>query len=261
MKKLKAIFFDLDNTLIIEKRSVRDSFRDTIKVLDSTINRNKFIDTILHEARILWYDIPVIDYCLNIGISSWTALWADFDGEDENLKFLKSISSEYRKVTWNNALLSFGIRDISLAIKLSDNFKRIRNTNHHLFSDTINCLKKLKCNYKLGLLTNGAPDIQWKKINGGQLKPYFESIVISGEYGYGKPDIRIYQEMLKQLQCQAKYAIMIGDSLRTDIAGAKKCGINTVWLNRDNKKNNQPDLVPDFEIKSLNELEEIFNTQ
>ena len=255
MNNIKTVLFDLDETLIIEWDSARNSFIETINSLGAGIDENNFIKTIREEARKLWYNLPTIEYCLNIGISSREALWADFDGEDNNLKFLKTQSHEYRYKAWNNALSKFGIHDIRIAEDLSERYKEIRNTKHILFPDTIECLELLKTGYKLGLITNGAPDIQRKKITGGKLVNYFDSIIISGEFGAGKPDVRIFREICRQLNCDNTETIMVGDTIGTDIKGAMQSGLKSVWINRTGVENNSSDVQPDFEIKSFSELD------
>jgi putative hydrolase of the HAD superfamily len=258
MNKIKAILFDLDETLLVEWDSARHSFIETIKRIDSGIDENEFVKAIREEARKLWYVLPTIKYCRRIGISSWEALWADFSGSDSNLKMLSRLAAEYRMKSWKNALVRFGIRNGIVARELSDTYMEIRNARHIVFPDAIECLNNLKPLYKLGLITNGAMDLQWKKINGSHLKPYFHAIVISSEYGFAKPDVRLFRKELSLLQCTAKNSIMVGDSLDTDIKGAKEAGILAVWINRDGKVYNDPVLKPDYEIASLSELQELF---
>ena len=108
--------------------------------------------------------------------------------------------------------------------------------------------------FKLGLLSNGAPDLQREKIDGSGIGKYFSEITISGEVGFGKPHRRIFETILNRLKVQPEEATMIGNSLRSDIEGAQVLGMKTVWLNRDGK---QPDesIVPDMEITSLEEVE------
>ncbi len=255
MESIKTILFDLDDTLIVEQNSAKNTFIETISNLDNAIDKEKFVKTIREEARLLWYKLPTIDYCLKVGISSWEALWADFDGDDENLKLLKTFSSDYRLNAWKNALSKFGISDTNLAENASEKFKQLRNTKHILFSDTVPCLCSLKNKYKLGLITNGAPDIQWKKINGGNLKHYFDSIVISGEYGIGKPDARLFHQAFRELTSNKINTILVGDSIGTDIQGAKQIGLKCIWINRENRINNSKNLQPDFEINSLKEID------
>jgi putative hydrolase of the HAD superfamily len=253
---IDTILFDLDDTLIVEYQSADDSFIETLNLIETQINMNEFIKTIRRQARELWYKLPTIDYCLKVGISSWEALWADFTGENEYLKQLNHLAANYRFETWNKTLLKFNINNPDMAFKLSNEFKRIRNSKHHLYPDTLEVLKILKPCYKLGLITNGAPDLQWKKINGSNLKHYFDCIVISGEYGYGKPDPRLFYAAINGLKAGKSNTIMIGDSLDSDIKGAKDFGLKAIWINRNNDSG---EIKPDYQIDNLLKIKDILN--
>ena len=62
---------------------------------------------------------------------------------------------------------------------------------------------------------------------------------------------------LKQAGCGAAEAVFVGDSPRNDIAGAAACGMTTVWVNRAGRS--YPDGLPrpDYEVRSLDELERV----
>ncbi len=256
---IKCILFDLDDTLLIEWKSAEKSFLETIELVDHIIDKSSFVQIIREEARKLWYSLPTIDYCKKVGISSWEALWADFTGEDKNLKILHSLAKDYRISTWTNALKRYDINPENTAARLSEEFKKIRSAKHILFDESIETLEKLKYRYKLGLITNGAPDLQWKKVIGGKLRPYFDSIIISGEYGYAKPDTRLFRVAIDSLKTEKNTTIMVGDNLNTDINGGKNAGIQTAWVNRDKKEANEN--KPDIEIDNLLQLVEIIDSR
>ena len=86
------------------------------------------------------------------------------------------------------------------------------------------------------------------------LERYFDVIVISGEVGVAKPDAAIFGFALEKLAVSADEAWFIGDSLHTDMAGAKAARLTAVWLNRHGSKRKAGDPEPDLEIASLPEL-------
>jgi len=247
-----TILFDLDDTLIVEWESAEKSFIETLEQSDIQVDKTEFLKVIRKQAKENWYKLPTIDYCLKIGISSREALWADFSGEDFQYVELRKLSGAYRFDTWSQALMMFNINNSKIAERLSSEYKRIRNSKHILFPETIEILQKLKGKFKLGLITNGAPDLQWKKINGGNLKHYFDFIAVSGEQGYAKPDSRFFDIVVNALVSTSERTIMIGDNLRTDIKGGLDYGLKTIWINRSGIKNN--DIKPDYEITNLLEL-------
>lgn len=133
--------------------------------------------------------------------------------------------------------------------KISLEFKRIRSGKHRLFPETKDILKTLKNKYKIGLITNGAPDLQWKKIKGADLEYYFNFIAISGEYGFAKPDSRLFDVAIKGCKSIPGRTTMVGDSLYTDIKGGLDFGIKTVWVNRNN--GSLTTINPDYELTDL----------
>jgi putative hydrolase of the HAD superfamily len=259
MKKLNSILFDLDETLIMEWKSAEQAFFETMGLFDHRINKNDFVKVIRTEAKNLWYALPTIEYSLQVGISSWEALWADFSGKDPNLKSLSRLSKQYRVECWHRALQAFDIPSITLAEELSNQYIKIRSTKHVLFPETLETLRLLQPNYKLGLITNGAPDLQWKKIKGGGLTDYFNCILISGEYGFGKPDERLFRAAVEQLKTVKENVLMVGDSINNDIQGAVSAGLTTVWINRERRIN--PAVLPNFEIDNLLKLAPILGTK
>nr|MDJ0498493.1 HAD-IA family hydrolase [Acidimicrobiia bacterium] len=86
------------------------------------------------------------------------------------------------------------------------------------------------------------------------LEPLFDAIVISGEVGVSKPDAAIFELALVALgQPEKPTALMVGDSLSSDITGANNFGIAACWYNPARKT--RPNGVNiDHEIASLDEL-------
>jgi putative hydrolase of the HAD superfamily len=95
-------------------------------------------------------------------------------------------------------------------------------------NDAEPCLRNLSGLYPLALLTNGTPDLQWEKIETTGISKYFVRTVVSGEFGYGKPDRRIFKFLLIRLKVDVEQVSMVGDNLERDIAGAQSLGIRTV---------------------------------
>lgn len=126
----------------------------------------------------------------------------------------------------------------------------------NFFPDVKKNLKLLKSkNYKLVLLSNTeslfAKKIE-KKLN---LKKYFDFLGYSFEINYLKPDKKAFLFILNKFNMDPKNVVMVGDSLRADIAGAKKVGIHSILINRNNFILDNAPIKPDFVIKSFDELE------
>ena len=257
---ISAIIFDLDDTLLVEVASAEAAFWAACLLVqeEQGIAPDEFHQTVRQNARDLWYASPARQYCVDIGISSWEGLWARFEGYDPNLQILRKWAVTYRHQAWSNALVEFGVRDDALADRLSAKFQAERRMRHVVYSDVEPVLRKLQESYRLALVSNGTPDLQREKLDGSKLEPYFEAVFISGELGIRKPDARIFAAVLERLGVSAEMAVMVGNSLESDIAGALQAGIKAVWMNRDGT---EPDgsIRPDYEISNMNELQYVLN--
>lgn len=118
-------------------------------------------------------------------------------------------------------------------------------------------LDALKGKYQLILLTNGAPSLQNLKLEiTPEIAPYFDHIIISGDFGKGKPDAPIFEHVMEKVGITADDAIMVGDNLNTDILGSSRVGMRNVWINRENNVVNGA-VTPTYEVDSLTALLEL----
>jgi len=84
----------------------------------------------------------------------------------------------------------------------------------------------------LALVTNGISEIQRARIARLDLGRYFDVIAISSELGVAKPASGIFEFALGGLGSRIKdTALMVGDSLSSDILGGRNAGIATCWYN------------------------------
>jgi putative hydrolase of the HAD superfamily len=111
----------------------------------------------------------------------------------------------------------------------------------------------LHARYQVVLLTNGPSDLQRDKIAIVQLEPWIPRIFISGELGFWKPQPAIFRHVLDQLDCPPAAAVMVGDSLSNDIAGAAAVGLRTVWINRHGQPSDAA-IRPDATLTDLRPL-------
>jgi putative hydrolase of the HAD superfamily len=232
---VNAIIFDMDDTLITDNEATRIALLQTALYaqqhyeLDVEALQKAFCANMLR----LWYDAPTYPYCEAIGISAEEGLWGRFVGTDPNLQALHDWAPIYQVEVWNRALAEQGVADRALAEQLAALFHQERRASQALFPETQAMLQELRANYKLGLLTNGAPDLQREKIELCNLAHYFDAIVVSGELGIGKPDPAIFTAILHDLAVSPQTAVMVGDSLRRDILGAARSGLRAIWINRE----------------------------
>jgi len=125
----------------------------------------------------------------------------------------------------------------------------------HFYPEVEKNLVKLKAQgYKLGLLSNTenlhAGDVA-KKL---KLENYFDAICLSFEIGALKPDKKAFAAVLKKLKVKPSEALMVGNSLRSDVGGAQSSGLHNCWLNRSSNHTGFGKAKPEFEILSLNDI-------
>ena len=125
-----------------------------------------------------------------------------------------------------------------------------------LFPDTISTLRKLKNRgIRMALITNGTSKLQRAKITRFDLSEFFEFCLIEEEIGFGKPDVRVYEMALDKIGLKANDVWMVGDNLVWDIETPQKVGIFAIW-NDYKKKGLSPDslILPNRIIHSISEL-------
>jgi putative hydrolase of the HAD superfamily len=252
---IKAIFFDLDDTLLWDQKSIKEAFVATCKIAEERygINANQLEEAVREVARNLYASYETYDFTQMIGINPFEGLWGNFLDDHENLRKMKEIVPGYRKDAWTAGLKEMGIDNPEFGYELAERFPQERRNLPFVYEETFATLDQLIDQYQLLLLTNGSPDLQKTKLAiTPELVPYFDKIVISGDYGSGKPDPGIFEYALSLLSLTKEEVIMVGDNLMTDVLGANRAGIRTVWINRHDKKRNE--VVPTYEIQHLQQL-------
>ncbi|TVY10139.1 HAD family hydrolase [Paenibacillus cremeus] len=259
---IKAVLFDLDDTLLWDERSVKEAFQATCQVAAQQydIDPEKLEDAVRTEARALYESFETFAFTKMIGINPFEGLWANFtEGEQEEFRKLQALAPGYRKESWTRGLKALGIEDAELGAALAEKFPAERRNRPIVYEETFEVLDQLRgAGYKLLLLTNGSPDLQKEKLAGvPQLAPYFDHIVISGEFGVGKPAASIFEHTMKLLEIGPDEGVMIGDKLTTDILGSNTVGMRNMWINRHDLP--RTEIEPVFEIQSLREIQDVIS--
>lgn len=124
--------------------------------------------------------------------------------------------------------------DDDLADELNDALAHVRLSNMHLFADAATTLQALRIRYHVGIITNGAgddhDDSQWSVLRQLGLLDLVDSVWISDEVGFRKPDPRIFEGVLEEVGVDPSEAAHVGDSPAKDVAGANAAGLTSVLL-------------------------------
>jgi len=219
---IKALLFDLDDTLYDEKQFVNSGFN---KVAEFVENKFKIDKDFFYKILIDIFNEGKRGNIFNIALERVNIIY------DENI--IRLMVKIYR--------------EHNLKIKLD---KGIRSL-----------LIKLKGIYSLGIITDGYFEVQKKKVQALKLEELFDSIIYTDKYGreYWKPDVFGYKLALKELDdILPEETVYIGDNPHKDFIGAKEIGITTVRiLCRGREYSNvrlDKDYEADYEIKELQEI-------
>lgn len=126
---------------------------------------------------------------------------------------------------------------------------------HYFLPGAEEALQALCSKYKLYLASNGNTETQKSRIASAGIEKYFEEIFISGVVGVNKPDKGFFDYCFSRIPgFDCKKAMIVGDSLTSDILGGKNAGIATCWINPAHKPPKEG-IIPDYQIQSISELE------
>ena len=109
------------------------------------------------------------------------------------------------------------------------------------------------------IVTNGVAAVQRGRMERSPVRHCIRGMVISEEVGAAKPDPRMIEEALQMVRCGDKScALMLGDSLTSDIAGAVNAGVDSCWFNPHGKENTTA-IRPTYEVRSLEQVDELLD--
>ncbi|HEY4531812.1 MAG TPA: HAD family hydrolase [Kurthia sp.] len=255
---ITTIIFDLDDTLLWDNKSISEAFRltceEATRKSSANLNAVQLEQSVRMAARSLYESYPVYEYTQMIGINPFEGIWGTFDDPTPQFQEMKEIMPSYRKNAWTNGLKLEGVEDEELGAYLAEFFIQARKASPFVYEETFEVLDQLKGDYQLVLLTNGAPSLQNTKLEiTPELVPYFDHIIISGDFGKGKPDASIFEYVLERANITADQGIMVGDNLMTDILGSSRINMKNIWINREDKKPSET-VIPTYEIQNLREI-------
>jgi len=222
---IRAVFFDLDDTIV-----------DTSRLADMA-RRNAIENMIRHG-------LPV-DF--DVAYRELLELISEYGSNfDRHFDYLLRRFELPRDPKW----IAAGV--IAYHNTKFAYLRSVRGTRRLLLE-----LKKEGC--KLGIITDGNPIKQWEKVLRLELDDYFDGVFISDYLGVKKPHRRIFEKALRSMEVEPHEALMVGDRLYSDIYGAKQVGMHTVWFRYGKHRDSGLEYLEyaDFTIDSLEEVPSI----
>jgi putative hydrolase of the HAD superfamily len=225
----KAVLFDLDDTLITHKEALEQAL--------TTLYPN--------------YPQLKTAYDLQDFIGAWKeSLRSDY----KNLPADKLTEQQRRigriRKIWDDSNLSD-----AFCLKVASEYLQIYQENWNLHGDVRTMLDDFG-GVRLGIVTNGYMTQQNQKLRQLGIDAHFGTVITSEEAGVGKPDPFIFHLACQKLGVSPSDAAYVGDLLETDALGAKRAGLDGIWLNRENERDGRSALVRT--ITSLADLKTLF---
>lgn len=221
-----VIFFDIDDTLFDFGKSEKGALHKTFMEFGLPHGLADYRASYREISNVLWGELEQGKLAIStLGVERFRRLFAlhhvDIDAANFNRNYLKNLSTE--------------IHLIDGAKELFDSLSEQRSA----------------------VITNGFKHVQIPKIENSPLHRTFEQIIISEEAGFQKPDKRIFNYAFSKLgMTEDSTALMVGDSLTSDMQGGINYGIDTCWFNPHHKEN-PIGIKPTYQIAHLTELIDI----
>ncbi len=251
---IRAILFDLDETLILDHPVSIHAMRSCAFYAASwySLDLDALILSFTQHAKALWSHSPTHEYTERIGHSYGEGLWARYETQvHPAIARLQEWAPHYRVAAWKAALAEQNLEDEALAEALVERF--ISERRLYPRYPEVDKLLGLLSGYKIGIVTNGVPDLQSDKLEGCGLMAYVDAAVISGQIDIGKPELGIFSHICSELQVEPRECVMVGDNPERDVAGAIKAGMKSVWVERGFKSRDSR-FTADLAVKDLLEM-------
>ena len=205
MSKYEILLFDADATLLDFKRSEREA------VIES----------------LTFFGIPATDEV----IEKYSEI---NDGYWKMLERGEITKKELMVARWASLLEYYGFE--ADAQEIAELYPVRLADKSHLIEGSEKLCADLYGKYKMYIVTNGFKSVQQKRFCMCPLAKYFDEVFISEDIGYDKPAIEYFNEIAKRIpEYDPARAIIIGDSLTSDIQGGINAGIDTCWYNPEGK--------------------------
>ncbi len=217
-----AVIWDLDDTLVVERPAAEAAMAATCRhastVLD--VDPEQLEQDVFDEAKSQWSSLPTIDFARRVGIASWEALWATFEGPGQELSDLRAVRLSHRQAVWREAIERQTTVDPRTVEELSERFVDERLNRMEAYPDAEPVISQLQPEIPMAIVTNGAPDTQRTKLRLTGLDRLGLPTVVAGEFDIGKPNPEPFLRALDQLGIAPEQAVFVGNSLTRDIAPA-----------------------------------------
>ena len=238
---IQAVAFDVNGTLI---RILADDDEERIFRAVAHFFTYQGIDLHRDEVRDLYFKIMAEQ------LRSSPEQYPEFDAIGIWRRIIKGHATEFTR-----ALPAGKIKQMPRF--LAEMCRGISRRRLGLYPYVFEMLDVLRKRYPLAIVTDAQTIYARSELHKVGLLGYFDPIVVSGDYGYRKPDRRLFQFALDGMGVPAGNALYVGNDMYRDIYGAREAGLATVMFDSDQGEKIYQDCAPDYTITDFRDLLEI----
>ena len=221
--RYKILLFDLDDTL-----------------LDFGANEIDSLNKLFHQHG---YDFS--DELFRVYDSVNKQLWTDY--ENGNIALDQLLNTRFSETMLK-------LNTIVDGKKWENQYRELLGNGHQLIDGALEVCQSLSVSHRLFVVTNGVTKTQIKRLKQAGLYEFFEDTFYSQSIGFQKPSKEFFDYVIGHIRdFNVREALIIGDSLNTDIKGGLQSGIDTCWINRKLQKCSA-EIKSTYTITSLAEL-------
>lgn len=123
-----------------------------------------------------------------------------------------------------------------------------------LYPGVEDTIKHLLPNYHLAIITDGQTAYAIPELNAVGLFGYFDPVIVSGDFGYRKPDKRLFERALTAMKMEPSEVVFVGNDMYNDVLGAEKLGMKTVFFQSNQGQQEKRGVEPAYIIYNFPEL-------
>jgi putative hydrolase of the HAD superfamily len=151
---------------------------------------------------------------------------------------------------WNSFLRQEGIKAPrarrNLATILAQIYRAISRKRLQLYPDVKRVLDELRPTCRIALVSDAQPCYALPEIKAVGLKGYFDPVIISAQYGFRKPDTRLFGKALDTMKLRPAEVVCVGNDMYRDIYGASRLGIKTILVASNQGAKSHENVTPDY---------------
>ena len=141
-----------------------------------------------------------------------------------------------------------------LPILLAETHRAASRFRLQLYFGVEHVIRQLHPKYHLAIISDGQTAYAVPELNAVGLSGYFDSIIVSGDFGYRKPDERLFTAALTAMKMEPSEVLYVGNDMYRDVYGAQRLGMKTVFFKSDQGTQGKEGVKPDYIIYNFPEL-------